>query len=110
MAAGGCRSAESRAAERAQDACIGSLQPVADGGRPSTAVLRRAAADADAAAGVDDRWAPLRASVRAALDRRGSPRFEAAVDALVEECERVNEIVRRGGEEPPGPAAAAAAG
>lgn len=103
LGAGGCgRSAESRAAERAQDACIGSLAPVADGKTPSAAVLGRAVADAEAAARVEGRWSRLRARLRTARAQRGTAAFERAVDDLVRECDRVNDIVRRGGREEPG--------
>lgn len=99
----GCgRSDESEAAERAQDACIGALEPVAAGQTLSAAVLDETVAHADAAAEVDpDRWSPLRARARAARAAAGSADMERSIDALVQECERVNEVVRRGGKEDP---------
>lgn len=102
VGAGACgrRSAESRAAERAQDACIGALEPVADAQVPSAAVLDEALADAEAAADVDDRWRPLLARVRSAEATRATPDFAPAVEALADECGRVNEIIRRGGRDP----------
>jgi len=99
-AACGRRSAESRAAERAQDACIGALGPVAERRTPSPEAVGQSRADAEAAAGVDDRWVPLVAAVRKLEATRGTPGFDPAVDALTAECSRVNEIVRRGGKEP----------
>jgi hypothetical protein len=87
-------SAEDRAAVRAQDACISSLEPVADGRTPSADDLDAAVADAEAAAEVDDRWAPLGVLLRQARDQRGTPAFEPSVDALVAECEQVNDYVR----------------
>lgn len=96
----GRRSPESRAAERAQDACIGALAPVADDRVPSAGTLDRARADAEAAAGVDDRWGPLLADLEAALAASGTPDLGPAVESLVAECDRVNDIVRRGGREP----------
>ena len=101
-ASAGCgrRSAESKAAERAQDACIGALEPVSDGKVPDDDVLDAALTDAEAAAAVDDRWRPLAARLRAAVATGGGPDLEPAVDALAAECGRVNDIVRRGGKEP----------
>lgn len=100
--AGACgRSAESRAAEQAQDACIASLEPVSEGGTPSAEVLGRAVADAEDAAEVNERWEPLRARLRTARAGHGTPALERAVDELIEECKRVNDIVRRGGREEP---------
>ncbi len=99
-AACGRQSAESRAAERAQDACIGALAPVADQALPSTEVLDKALADAGAAATVDDRWAPLLARLEELEGARGTPGIDAAVDDLTAECERVNGIIRRGGKDP----------
>lgn len=69
---------------------------------PSAKVLDDARSDAEAAAGVDDRWGPLLVRVRVAQASRAEPGFGAAVDALAAECGRVNEIVRRGGKEPAG--------
>lgn len=102
VGAGACgrRSAESKAAERAQDACIGALAPVADAKVPSAAVLDEARADAEAAADVDDRWRPLLARVRGAEGTRGTQEFAPAIAALADECGRVNEIIRRGGKGP----------
>lgn len=87
-------SAGDRAAVRAQDACIGALEPVADERTPSAAALDEAVADARAAAEVDDRWRPLRGLLLQARDRRGTPAFEASVEALVAECGRVNDYIR----------------
>lgn len=95
------RSAESRAAEQAQDACIGSLEPVSEGGTPSPDVLERAVAHAEEAAEADERWEPLRARLLAARARHGTPALERAVDELIDECERVNDIVRSGGKGAP---------
>lgn len=89
------RRAESAAAERAQDSCIAALAPVAEGRPPASAVLREAVADAEAAARVDRRWLPLRARLRAVRDTAGGPDAGASIAALVEECERVNGIIRR---------------
>ncbi|MGI8684149.1 MAG: hypothetical protein ACR2MO_03475 [Acidimicrobiales bacterium] len=102
LGAAGCgrRSTESIAAEHAQDACIGALSPVADQKLPSPGVLRDAVADAEAAADVDDRWAPLLERLRAVGAARGTPQIDPAVDELRAECGRVNDIVKRGGKEP----------
>lgn len=101
-ALGGCsrRSAGSKAAERAQDACIGALEPVSNGKAPAADVLDAALGDAEAAAEVDDRWRPLVTRLRAAVATHGGPDFDPAVDALAAECGRVNDIIRRGGKEP----------
>lgn len=99
-AACGRQSAESRAAEHAQDACIGALSPVADQKLPSTEVLDKARADAEAAVAVDDRWAPLLSRLEALEGARGTPGIDAAVDGLTAECGRVSGIIRRGGKEP----------
>lgn len=98
---GGCRSAESRAAERAQDACIGALEPIADNEAPTVGQVADAVADAEAAADVDPRrWDALRARLRAVRGAiRGTPGYASAIQALVKECEHVNEVVRSGGEE-----------
>lgn len=96
----GRRSAESKAAERAQDACIGALAPVAKGQVPSADVLDVALADARAAADVDDRWGPLVVRVQAAERAQGTPDLGPAVDALAAECAQVNEVIKRGGREP----------
>jgi hypothetical protein len=96
----GRQSRESRAAEHAQDACIGALSPVADQRLPSVDVLDRAREDAGTAAEVDDRWAPLVARLDAVAAARGTPGIDPAVDELTAECGRVNEIVRRGGKDP----------
>lgn len=64
------------------------------------AVLDKAVADAEAAVVVDDRWAPLLARLRATRAAQGTPAVDPAIDALVKECDRVNEIVRSGGKEP----------
>ena len=82
-----------QAAVRAQDACIAALEPVSEDRPPSPADLRSALTDAEAAARVDQRWAPLRERVRelmASAGGEGGPR----VDALVQECDRVNQIVK----------------
>lgn len=102
LAAGGCgrRSPEARAAERAQDACIGVLAPVADQELPSAAVLDDARADAEAATEVDDRWAALVQRLEDLEAQRDTPLVDPAVDALREECGRVNDFVRRGGRDP----------
>lgn len=100
----GCsrRSAEDVAAERAQDACIGALAPVARSHAPSVTVLDRAVADARAAARADPaRWRTLEVRLEGLAARRGTSDFEPAVALLVAECKRVNEVVRSGGEEPP---------
>lgn len=102
LGACGRRSAASRAAESAQDACIGALAPVAADEVPPAAVLRAARDDAAAAAGVDRRWEPLLERVREAVAALDTPGFDPAVDALAAECGRVNDIVRRGGREPSG--------
>lgn len=88
------------AAERAQDACIGALEPVSQAKVPSAGVLEEALVDAGEAAGVDGRWAPLLAQLQSAKAARGTPLFVHAIDELAAECGRVNEIVRRGGKEP----------
>ena len=51
---------------------------------------------------MDERWQPLLARLRAARQARGTPAVDPAIDALVEECDRVNDIVRSGGREPAG--------
>lgn len=86
------RNAEGQAATRAQDACIVALGPVAKGRLPTTDEIGRAARHAEAAAEVDDRWLPLRARVRELAATTARP----AVDALADECRRVNDIVRGG--------------
>ncbi|MGI8684720.1 MAG: hypothetical protein ACR2MO_06470, partial [Acidimicrobiales bacterium] len=88
------------AAEHAQDACIGALSPVADQKLPTFDALDKARTDAEAAADVDDRWAPLLERVKALDAARGTPGIDPAVDALAAECGRVNEIIRRGGKDP----------
>jgi hypothetical protein len=93
-ASAGCgvrRTPEEQAAVRAQDACIAALDPVSKNRRPSTDALGIAARNAEAAAKVDDRWAALRARV---LDFRGRADSQESLDALVEECRRVNRIVK----------------
>jgi len=99
-AACGRQSAESRAAEHAQDACIGALSPVADQKLPTSDALDKALSDAEAAADVDHRWAPLLERVQALDAARGTPGIDPAVDELTAECGRVNELIRRGGGEP----------
>ncbi|MGQ0521095.1 MAG: hypothetical protein ACT4PX_08100 [Actinomycetota bacterium] len=74
---------------------------MSEGEAPSFAALDRAVADAEGAAEVDERWEPLRARLRAARAGHGTPALERAVDELIDECERVNDIVRRGGKEEP---------
>lgn len=88
------RTAEEQAAVDAQEACITALGPVARQRLPSEEDLRAAARDAGAAARVDERWVPLRRRVSelrtavAGQDGRG-------VDALAQECRRVNDIVKQ---------------
>lgn len=81
------------------EACIAALQPVADGGPPPAGVLAEAAADAEEAARTDDHWDTLVAALRRARDAAGTPGANAAIEALVGECRRSNEFVRRGGRE-----------
>ncbi|MDQ3569433.1 MAG: hypothetical protein M3396_02195 [Actinomycetota bacterium] len=90
----GGRTPQEQAAVRAQDACIAALEPVAEDQRPSDDALAAASRDAEAAANVDERWGPLRARVREFADGIGSPAGPASLDALVQECERVNRIVK----------------
>lgn len=92
----GCgRGAGERAAERAVEACIAALQPVADEELPSAEVLDEATADAEEAAGLDDRWSVLAAALGRARDDAGTPAAGEAIDALVEECRRSRDFVRR---------------
>lgn len=97
----GCgRGAESRAAERAQDACLEALEPVSRGEPPSPEALRAALGAAEAAATGDRRWAVLPGRVRDVRAALAGPAGHgdgggAAMAALVEECERVNAIVKR---------------
>jgi len=94
VAAGpGCgrRSPEEQAAVRAQDACIAALEPASLSQRPSADALVAAARHAEAAARVDQRWATLRASVR---DFQARVDTKESFDALVQECRRVNQIVK----------------
>jgi len=102
VAAGGCgrRSAAARAAEWAQDACIAALSPIAEQELPSASVLDDAQGDAQAAADVDDRWSALVERLEDLEAQRDTPRVDPAVDALREECGRVNDFVRRGGRDP----------
>ena len=88
---GARRTPEEQAAVRAQDACIAALEPVSEGRRPSPYAIAMAARHAEAAADVDERWASLRARVR---DFAASANAQNSLDALVEECERVNRIVK----------------
>jgi hypothetical protein len=98
-AATGCgRTAEEQAAVRAQEACIAALGPVAEDKRPSPDALRSATRSAEAAARADGRWQPLQNRV---IDFRatiaGDPDSEAgreSLDALAQECGRVNQIVK----------------
>ncbi len=90
-ACGSRRTAEEEAAVRAQDACIAALDPVSKDQRPSTDALVSAARDAEAAAKVDERWSALRARVLDFGDRTDA---RESLDALVEECARVNRIVK----------------
>ncbi len=83
-----------RAAVRAQDACITALDPVSEDRRLSPADLRSALSDAEAAARVDQRWAPLLERVRNLASVAGSGEGGAQLDALVQECDRVNQIVK----------------
>ena len=101
--------AEERAAQRAVDACIRALEPVADQHRPSRPTVRVALRDADAAARTNPRWAPLRARLSELDTALQAETGERAVDALVRECQRVNAAVKgeRGGTlAPPAPPAA----
>ena len=72
---------------------------MADGGPASPDVLAEAVADAEEAAGADDHWDTLVAALRRARDAAGTPEANATIDALVGECERSNDFVRRGGRE-----------
>jgi hypothetical protein len=85
------RTPEEQAAVRAQDACIAALEPVSKSRRPAPENLADAVVDAEAAAGVDQRWAPLRARVLEFRERTDS---SESLDALVNECGRVNQIVK----------------
>ncbi|HET7489399.1 MAG TPA: hypothetical protein VFJ85_15840 [Acidimicrobiales bacterium] len=74
---------------------------MAKGHAPSAAALDHAVGDARAAASVDPgRWAPLRRRVEALAGAYGTSAFEGAVGDVVEECKRVNDVVRHGGREP----------
>ena len=88
------RTPAEQAAVRAQEACIAALEPVSEDRQPSPADLRSAMSDAEAAARVDQRWAPLRERVRALGSSVGSEPGRAHLDALVQECDRVNRIVK----------------
>ena len=90
-ACGARRTAEEQAAVRAQDACIAALEPVSKGRPPSAGDLVGAARDADAAAGVAPRWVPLRERVG---EYRARSEARETLDALVQECARVNQIVK----------------
>ena len=90
-------SPEERAAARAVDACIAALEPVAERRPPSSAVLRKAAAEAEDAARTDDHWEVLAGVLRRAADTAGTPEGDAAVAALVDECRHSRDFVRRGG-------------
>ncbi len=95
LAASGCgRTAVEQAAVRAQEACIAALEPVSKDRPPSVSELASAVRDAEAAARVDERWAPLRDRVRAFRSSLDSEVGRAPLDALVEECGRVNQIVK----------------
>lgn len=87
----GRRTPEEQAAVRAQEACIAALEPVARDERPPPSALDAATGDAEAAARVDDRWATLRTRVD---EFRSRPAERAPLDALVEECGRVNQMVK----------------
>ena len=93
-------SPQERAAARAVDACIAALEPVAERRPPSSAVLREAADEAEDAARTDDRWEVLAGVLRRAADTAGTPEGDAAVAALVDECRRSRDLVRRGGRQP----------
>lgn len=82
-----------QAAVRAQDACIAALEPVSEDRQPFPADLRSALANAEAAARVDQRWAPLRERVRE-LGSSASGGGGGQLDALAQECDRVNQIVK----------------
>lgn len=95
LAASACgRTAVEQAAVRAQEACIAALEPVSKDQKPSVSDLASAVRDAEAAARVDERWAPLRDRVRELRSTLGKEAGRARLDALVEECGRVNQIVK----------------
>lgn len=84
------RTAQDKAAQDAQDACIVALEPVAQGRTVTPDQVTRAREHADAAAEADERWTPLKARV----EQLGTAATPEAVDALTVECRRVNDIVR----------------
>ena len=93
--AAGCgRTPDEQAAVRAQEACIAALDPVARDRRPSADALRSATRNADAAAAEDDRWSPLRDRVHELQTSIDTEAARESLDALVEECRRVNDIVK----------------
>ena len=93
--AAGCgRTPDEQAAVRAQEACIAALDPVARDRRPSADALRSATRDADAAAAEDERWVQLRERVRELESSIDTAAVRESLDALVEECRRVNQIVK----------------
>ncbi len=95
LAASACgRTPAEQAAVRAQDACIAALEPVSQDRQPSAADLRSAVSDAEAAARADRRWAPLRERVRALRSSVDSEAGRGQLDALVQECDQVNRIVK----------------
>ena len=79
---------------RAQDACISALDPVSRDRRPSVDALRSARRSAEAAAQVDERWSQLRERVRDLESSADADAAQRSVDALVQECGRVNQIVK----------------
>lgn len=84
------RTAQDKAAQDAQDACIVALEPVAQGRTVTPDQVARARRHADAAAAADERWTPLKARLEQ-LDTGATPE---SVDALTVECRRVNDLVR----------------
>lgn len=91
LAAAACtRTAQDKAAQDAQDACIVALEPVAQGRTVTPDEVARARTHAEAAAEADPRWTPLEARL-AQFDAAAGAE---AVDALTVECRRVNDIVR----------------
>ena len=73
---------------------------MADGRPPSSAVLERAADDAEYSSRTDDHWDDLAGVLRRAADTAGTPEGDAAIAALVDECRESRDWVRRGGREP----------
>ena len=90
VAAACARTAQDKAAQDAQDACIVALEPVAQGRTVTAEQIARARTHADAAAEADQRWTPLQGR----LEQLATATTAEAVDALTVECRRVNDIVR----------------